>query len=227
MVELNDSFFIDQAKSMSPIEMEPLYWKVEDALYDGNKKKSQSLFMLLLYTAQYNPSVIKKGLRKAHIERLKQLSFELFGDTVPAEKSLITIQPSINPVEVPFATESELRKYLAKNPSILSEAFQDKINFLEEETVVDHGFKCDIVAKGTKFYPVELKIKQATHAVVSQCNKYCFYFYRKLRYDRYKEIQGVVIANGFCDWSVNELRREGIWCFTIKGYKLEKVSNLL
>ena len=227
MVEINDPFLIEQAKSMSFIEMEPLYWKVEDTLFKGDKKHAQSLFILLLYAAKYNQPIVQKGLRKAYLSRMKKLSFELFGDSVPSERTPITIQPSIDPVDVPFKIEADLRKYLISNPHILSEALHDKMDFLEEEVEVDHGFKCDITARGTKFYPIELKIKQATHAVVSQCNKYCFYFYRKLRYDRYKDIQGVVIANGFCDWSINELRREGIWCFRIKGQGIEKVSTTL
>ena len=66
------------------------------------------------------------------------------------------------------------------------------------------------------FYPIELKIATATHAVVSQIQKYCFYFYRQLRYGMYREIKGVVIANGFCDRSINELRRYGIQIFTIR-----------
>jgi hypothetical protein len=226
MEELNDPFFIKQAQSMLDVEMEPLYWKTEDASYSGKKEQAKSLFMLLLYAAKYNPEIIKKGLKKAYLKRIKQLSFELFGNKVPTEKTPIIIRQSIDPVSVPFDSESELRKYLVQNPHILSEALKDKLYILEEEVKVDHDFKCDIVAKGTKCYPIELKINQANHESVSQCHKYCFYFYRKLRYDRYKEIQGVVIANGFCDWSINELRREGIWCFRIKGHGIEKVTDL-
>ena len=80
------------------------------------------------------------------------------------------------------------------------------------------------------FYPIELKIAQGNHAVVSQCSKYCYYFYRQLRYDRFKKIQGIVIGNGYDAWSINELRREGHWIFTIvpdgdKNIKLKRVEN--
>ena len=93
-----------------------------------------------------------------------------------------------------------------------------------------NGYRCDVVAESkTRLYPIELKIAQSTHAVVSQCSKYCYYFYRKLRYDRFKYVQGVVLSNGFDAWSINAIRQEGHWILKIvptnSGIKLLRVTN--
>ncbi len=41
-------------------------------------------------------------------------------------------------------------------------------------------------------------------------------------------MEGVVIGNGFDEWSINELRRQNIWCYSVKSVDesivLERVS---
>jgi len=216
---LNNPGMIRQANKMFYCEMEPLYWKVEDALRLGNIEKARNLFMILLYAAKHRPELVSSGLKPGHRKRLKELSYELFEDFVPKNGKSIEIRQSIGPVKLPFAKEVELQEYLQTHPEILSRALGEDVRVTGIEVDVGHDYKCDVVAEGEKFYPIELKIGQTNHAVVSQCLKYCYYFYHKLRYNLYKEIQGVTIGNGFDSWSINELRREGLWCFAIKPAK--------
>ena len=206
---------IRQAEDMFQSEMEPLYWKVEDALHQGNQEKARNLFSILLYAAKYNSKLVSSGLKPGHRRRLKELSYELFEDFVPKNGKSIEIRRSIDPVKLPFVKEAELQEHLQTHPDILSRALGEAVRVTGIEVDVGYDYRCDIVAEGEKFYPIELKIGQTNHAVVSQCIKYCYYFYRKLRYNLCKEIQGVVIGNGFDPWSVNELRRENIWIFRI------------
>ncbi len=226
-ITLEDPAMIFQSKKMFSSEMEPLYWRIEDCLSNGDVNTAQGLFSILLYVAKYNKKLMLEGLRPAYLDRLKEISFELYGDHVPSKRMPVTIKKFVSPVKIPFQNESELQHYLLDHPDVLSDALGDDIQIRGSEVKVDHEYRCDIVAEGKMFYPIELKIGQTNHASVSQCNKYCFYFYRKLRYGHYKQIQGVIIGNGFDDWSINELRREGIWCFRVVANKndigLEKI----
>lgn len=229
---LNDPFLIDQAKKGNVQEMEVLYWMLEDAIYGGNLPKAKGILTLLFYSAKYRPDLIQKGLRKTYRERLKEISHDLFGNGSKKKQESITIKPPIGSKKIPFKLESELKSYLTKHPEKLKKALkEDYIRIVGTEIETDDDYKCDIVVESKDyFYPIELKISQTNHSVVSQCSKYCYYFYRQLRYSRFKKIQGIVIGPGFDAWSINELRREGHWIFLIlldekNEVQLRKIEN--
>lgn len=229
--ELNDAVMIQKAKAFHVSAVEPLYWKLEDDLHDGRIEKASSSYNAMLYIAAYNKKVIAKGLRPVYRDRLKEIAYELHGngEYIVKRGKQITIRHALAPRDLPFEKEHELQSHLAENPDILSEALGDRIEIRGIEVETDFDYRCDIVARSdTTFYPIELKIGQATHQVVSQINKYCWYFYRKMRYGYFKPIQGVVVANGLDSWSINEIRKDGHWCFTINPtggkIKLDKVD---
>ena len=218
-ISLDNDIMISQASKMHDLEMEPLYWKLEESIVHGHIDKAKNLFIIILYTAKYNKKLLK-ALQPGYKKRLQEISYELYSDYVPARNKSIIVKKAIIEIDLPFANESKMRDYLSIHPETLSKAFKDTLKITGTEIPCEYDnkndYKCDIVAESEKyFYPIELKIVQANHSVVSQCSKYCWYFYRKLRYRAYKEIQGIVIANGFCDWSINELRRLNIRCFTM------------
>ena len=228
---LNDPRMIRQCLQMFECEIEPLYWGIEDRAQKGKINEARGIFIMMAYIAKYNKPLLKRGLKKAQKLRLKQLSYELFDEAVPTYKEPVVIRSSISPVNLPFKKELELQEYLSRNPQILSEALEEEVQITGTEVEADCEYRCDITAESeSTFYTIELKIGQTTHAVVSQCNKYCWYFYRKLRYGQHKDVQGVVIGNGMDEWSINELRREGIWCFCIipvseTDIRLERIEN--
>lgn len=216
MFELNNQEIINRTLQSHVLEIEPLYWVLEDSLYKGDRDRAKAAFHLLLYTAKYRPDLIASGLRPKQRDRMQEICEEMNGQ--PSKKKIlpIAIKFASNPKQLPFTKEQELQTFLHYNSMILDAAFHDKVFIRGTEVSTDSGFKCDLVAEGNKiFYPIELKIGQADHRVVSQIEKYLDYFYRTLRYSLYKELQGVVISNGFCSWSINELRRRGIWIFDI------------
>ncbi len=228
-VSLNDKHMIDQALRTHELEMEPTYWKLEEALGSGDIGTATGLFVTILYIAKYNKKLLQ-ALQPGYKRRLKDISYELYGDYVPKQIKSIVIKGALAEADLPFKVESEMRDYLAEHPEVLSRAFGEEVKIVGTEVSCEYDdeneYKCDVVAESNEnFYPVELKIRQATHSVVSQCSKYCWYFYRKLRYGRYKEIQGIVIANGFSSWSINELRREGIWIFKPKFIQNELILD--
>jgi len=215
-MELNDSQMISQAMSTSVKEVETIYWVVETALDQGNISKAKALFPHLIYLGKYNPKVLKEGLQKPHLDRLQEITHELYGLGSIKKTPSITMRKEIISQKIPFKVEKELSDYLLKNEQLLSKAFGETVTITGREVELRNDYRCDIVAESdTVLYPIELKIAQSTHAVVSQCSKYCYYFYHKLRYDRFKHVQGVVISPGFDEWSVNALRKEGHWIFTI------------
>jgi hypothetical protein len=213
---LNDPDEIAIAQKTTVGEIEVLYWIVEDSLYKNKPDLAKSMLYSLLYIGKYNPTLIQSGLNETYKTRLQQLVHEVFSGVYKKELPAIVMKPPIEPRTLPFEKEKELGNYLWEHPEVLSEVIGEKIKITGREVETDCEFRCDVVAESkTILYPVELKIAQTNHQAVSQCLKYCYYFYRKLRYDRFKKIQGVVIGNGFDSWSVNELRRNGIMIFSI------------
>ena len=218
---------IEQSLNTNIKELEPIYWLIEDSVYKNDIPKAKSMLTVLLYIAKYNPKLITQGLQVPYKQRLKQLSQELLNGHFLQKIEAIEIKSAIESRKIPFKLEKELKDYLVEHPEKLSNVLEENIRITGVEVDTDFEYKCDIVAESSdKFFPIELKIGQGTHAVVSQCSKYCYYFYRKLRYDRFKQIQGVVIANGFDSWSINELRRNGIWIFDIVPENEKDISLL-
>ena len=222
---------INQSRRVQVREIETLYWIVEDSLYDNKIERARGIFELIACVAKHNKSIMKLGLKKAQIERLKQLSYELYDKQAYALRKNAEIKWPMQPKTLPFKKEHEMESYLVNHPEILQKALsQDDIRIVGRQIKTDFDYACDIVAENSEwFYPIELKIGQSTHGAVSQIEKYCFYFYRTLRYDKYKKIQGILIANGFDAYSINALRKSGIRIFDIvpvdrKNISLREVS---
>lgn len=214
-MKFNDTRLIKQAINTNIKELEPMYWVVEDSLREGYTLRAEGMLHSILYVAKYKPEALQ-GLQPQQRQRLGILVQEILGKKSIKKSEVITLKQPVNPRKIPFKLELELKSYLVEHSRILSEALEDSIKITGTEVETEEDYRCDIVAESSnKFYPIELKIAQGTHAVVSQCSKYCYYFYHKLRYDRFKVIQGVVIANGYDAWSINELRKEGHWIYII------------
>lgn len=197
-------------------EVEVLYWILEDALHDGKRNRALCIFELLLYIAKYKNGLLRGGLNQTYRNRLKEIAHELHGNGPKKQIDAVTMKREIQQREIPFKSESKLQDYLIEKKSVLSEALGEQVKIMGKEIEVGDDYRCDIVAESEQtLFPIELKIAQGNHSVVSQCSKYCYYFYRKLRYSHFKKVQGIVIASGFDSWSVNAIRQEGHWIFTI------------
>ena len=215
-MKLNDPYLIEQTMETFKSEVEVMYWIVEDALYEGKQARALRILELLMYIGKYKPELIQSGLQPVQRTRLKEITHEIYENVTTQRREAITIKQPVQSRKIPFKLEKDLQKHLFKHKDILEDALGDRLRIVGLEVETDDDYRCDVVAESLrKFYPIELKIAQSTHAVVSQCSKYCYYFYRKLRYNHFREVQGVVIASGFDAWSVNELRRAGHWIYTI------------
>lgn len=216
-MRFDDPRMIEQTLDTHQKSVEVLYWLLEDAVHDAKQIRAKNLLDFLLYIGKYKPELIQSGLHPVQRSRLRDLTHQILENVSIQEKKAVTIKFPIKAREIPFKREAELQTHLVEHKGILEKALDDRIRIRGTEVRTEGDYRCDIVAESeNKFYPIELKIAQGNHAVVSQCSKYCYYFYRKLRYDRFKPVQGVVIANGYDAWSINELRRQGHWIFAIK-----------
>lgn len=199
-----------------PSILEPLYWAMEDAIYKNDIKLARAMYVDFAYFAKYRKDDLVREMKPAYLDRLKVLAYELFEEKSMKERKPVTLKAASQSTTIPFDKESQLRDHLAVSPHILSDALDEDVSIMDTEVLTENDYRCDILASSeTHYYPIELKIRQANHAVVSQITKYCFYFYRRFRYSFHMPIQGIVIAAGFDAWSINELRREGIWIFDI------------
>lgn len=215
-MELNDPYLIEQTMRTFECEVEVMYWVIEDALCRGNRPRANGMLELLLYVGKYKPELIQAGLKPIQRARLKEITHEIHENVIMQRREAITMRHSIQSRKIPFKLEKDLQKHLSEHKCILEDAFGENLRIVGLEVETDDDYRCDIVAESSgRCYPIELKIAQSTHAVVSQCSKYCYYFYRKLRYNHFKEVQGVVISSGFDAWSINELRKAGHWIYTI------------
>lgn len=225
-MQFNDQKSINTVKSLHELEVEPLYWVIEDAITDNKLERAKAFHMLFCYIAKFKKELLRQ-LNKEQISRIKNMSYELYNESYVKNIPAIDIKYEIKQSELSFKTENDLRNYLIENREILEKALSSKIEYIESEVVVSKDFRCDMLVRTPeKYFIIELKIEQGNHAVVSQIMKYCNYFYGRFRYIAYKPIQGVVIANGFCDWSINELRRNNIKCFICKdisSFNLEAI----
>lgn len=216
---------LDSIRNIQISEIEPLYWIVEDSLFENKKAKAESVFSLLATIAQRRKELIVQALKPAYCKRLQEISYELYGTESFQSQKNIEIKMSTFAKQLPFTKEIELEEFLANHINILEQSLSESLKLTGRQIETIFGYKCDLVVESKNtYYPIELKINQTDHAVVSQIQKYCFYFYRQLRYDRYKLVQGIVIANGFCQWSINELRKNSIRIFDITSCKKQVIK---
>lgn len=216
MFNIDTPEMINRISTYKKEEIEPLYWLIEDSIDKGELQLAKSVYKDFACIAKYNKNLLVENLKSVQLNRLKNLSYELFGDSVIIKQKSITIMPNSECRPIPFKKESELRDYLYSRPEMLSSVYGDKIELINKEVKTNFEFRCDLVLESETYcYPTEIKIGQATHGVVSQIHKYCHYFYKRYRYGLHRNIQGVVIANGFDSYSVNELRKNNIWCFNV------------
>jgi len=204
---------IQSIQSISIPEIEVLYWKIEDSLSSGQIKKAKMFFEMLCYIASHRKDVLNLALKDAYRTRLRAISYEICGKNVPYFRKPVIEKSAIEAVETPFEKEKQLNNYLYQKQNLLCDALKTTGRVTGREVEVDE-YKCDLIFENSSvLFAIELKKDQADHKAVSQLDKYCHYFYLKLRYNLFKEVKGAIIANGFSKWSINEFRRKGRFVF--------------
>lgn len=213
---MDDNTLVQEALNTDVKTVESLYWALEDAVYDQKTGIARCILESFDYLKIHNHGAYMDGLRDIHRQRISEMKDELSGKMINKTRHPIETKLPIKPVKLPFKKEHKLRDFLYMHPEVIGNALNDKVEHINKEVQTDGEYKCDLTIENQiMFYPIELKISPQSH-VDSQIRKYCYYFYRQLRYSRFRQIQGIVISNGFDTWGINELRREGFWIYLIR-----------
>ena len=75
-------------------------------------------------------------------------------------------------------------------------------------------------------YPIEVKLKTGRHSIVSQIEKYMRHFWKKLAIKHWKDVVGIVVAQKFEEYALQEFKRMNVVPFTyaIENQKLRLVK---
>jgi len=197
-----------------------LYYKCYNASLLGNFKNMEMYFNLMEneYKKTHNKYAFQSFFTPEKLNIFKLIKqqvemgkfFEVFEEFVPVEQEI-----EMNETEI--EKEALIVKHVAKNQTMLEKFLGGKIKLKSIECPCGSKKsqdKCDMVSQndlGTLF-PIEFKLSKATHAVVGQIGKYCLNFKLQLINRLYDRVQGVVIANSYSKFAINELHKRGIIC---------------
>jgi hypothetical protein len=198
--------------------LDVLYFKCLSYSLTGNIEKTKMYFELIegCMDKEEDKKILLKYLNQYKLNELKRIRREIeIGKPIQEFEPITPIEENIEPTEHDLKLEKQLVKLsyysLEKLNKFLGEELVGK--GIERETYHTGG-KCDMVLQNNErtIFPIEFKLNQATHAVVSQIDKYCMHFKLELIYKLYDNVQGVVIASSFSKYAINALLKRGIIC---------------
>jgi RecB family endonuclease NucS len=201
-----------------------MYYKCYESILLGKLEKCKLFYDMLQkeFEDADNKEVFQEFLTR---ERMDELN--LIKKQVEANKLIEEFQP-FEPMEHSIEmskTEIELEKLVvkavAKKPSLLEPFLSDNLRVYNIEHPCGPKLQdsCDMVMiddEGT-LYAIEFKLNKATHAVIGQVGKYCLHFKLRLSYNHFKRVHGVVIANSYSKYAINELKKRGYTCLAHSG----------
>ena len=149
-------------------------------------------------------------LIKRQIESNKLI--EEYENFVPMENDI-----EMTPTEI--ALEFDIVKKVCKNISVFEKFLNKNLRVIGIEHPTGKKDQCDLVAQDENrtLYPIEFKLNKATHAVIGQIGKYCLHFKLGLIHKLYDRVQGVVVANSYSQYAINELKKRNYICLMHSG----------
>jgi RecB family endonuclease NucS len=110
-----------------------------------------------------------------------------------------------------FKYEKELVLQICKNKEKLKDVLKiENLEIYNLEHITNYGFVDIVCQDKMTMYVIEVKKSVAKYDVVSQIDKYVLDFKLKLNLKHWNKVVGVVIANGFQNYAINELLKNGI-----------------
>lgn len=190
---------------------EVLYYRLYNSVLLGNKDDAKLNLDLLREEYRTNKEEFVPLQEDERWDHLVEL-----GEAVDNGK-IITSVSSSNSAVIPaderkVDKEKELVTTLMKNQNLLREALHTSPRFYISNSEHPTKFgRADLVAIDDKtLYVIETKRGTADFGVVGQLDKYMLHFKLKLILRVYTRVVGVIIANGFNEYAVQELRRPDI-----------------
>ncbi len=193
---------------------ETLYYQVYNSVLLGRSDKAKTYLGFLRDEYEKDESqflILKQDERWNHLIELGNVI-----DNGLIVKNFQDIEKPIEKIakeedEIHFRKQSELIKAICREKDNLKIHLQAEDDFyfvgLEQETKFGN---VDLVAQDKDtIYPIEVKKSGARHDVIGQIDKYMIHFKLKLINKIYSCVKGVVIANGFDEYTLQELYRFG------------------
>jgi hypothetical protein len=206
-----------------------LFYRAYEYMLRGNLDKMTMFYHLLEREFQRceNKEVFQEFFNEDRAPDLKLIKKQVNSQTLFEE--FIPFEPIEHPIkmsETEIEEEKQLVNHVARNMELLHPFFPNlKLKDIEHPCGPDRQDKCDMVAIDDTqiLYPIEFKLNKATHAVVGQIGKYSLHFKLRLSYRLYRKVHGVVIANSYSKYAINELKKRGYTCLVYSG-NLDKLK---
>lgn len=195
--------------------IETLFYYCYYAYLKGNLEECKMYYSFL--KEEYKKSGNKKSLTKLQLEELKNIRDSLKAGTLATSKWLQEVQdaapeasqePSqgIKEAEVVrkvhFDAHEDLRRIMGADKSF---------HLYNLEHPCDPYGRVDMLYQDKKTaYPVEVKRKEGTHALIGQIMKYSLAVKLKLHYKFYETVQPITICSGYDKFVLSELKKMGV-----------------
>lgn len=194
--------------------VEVLYFKCYEASLLNHMELMKTYFSFLEQEYSKCPETFKQFINEDRYAELNKIKYQVETNTfIEQYSNFEPIEQEIALTDTEAESEFDVVKAVYKDPTqfeeFLSPNLQRKgIEFrLKGKKTTE---RCDLVFQGGKIlYPIEFKLKKATHAVVGQIDKYCLKFKLRLINRTFNKVQGVVVANSYSQYAANELKKRG------------------
>jgi len=169
------------------------------------------------------------SLDKKYQERFKQLA--VIVDSGISTTRANEIEESKNYYNVKKQSEEYVKKEkelvnIIFESKILNQFFDNDFEIRNIEYSTEYG-KVDMVAFDKNVaYPIEVKLKTGRHSIVSQIEKYMRHFWKKLSIKWWKDVKGIVIAQKFEQFALDEFKRLNVvpFVYTIENSMLRLIK---
>lgn len=196
-----------------PTVIETLYYFLQNSVLLGEKQKAKAYLGLLRHEFVIEPKSF------VLLDDEKMLNLQKYGDIVDSDLFITNIDFKENINEYEFKRdeekvkkENELRKMVLKQDIKSLIQADDTFRYTEIEAKTKYG-RVDILGRDKDtLFVFELKKEHARHDLIGQIHKYVICYKLKLIRKMYKKVQGVVIANSFDNFTLNELKHNGHTC---------------
>ncbi len=203
---------------MSTGVVETLYYKLYNAVLLGESQDAKMYLHFLRDEYEEDPQSFDPLLNDGRFIHLKQLS-----NIVETNLIVKNTNYTANISDVQSASKDE--NQADTEPELIRHIFANPVNFanLKKELNVSDSFyvyniqqptlfgRIDVLAMDNETaFAIELKKSEARYSVISQIDKYVLDLKLKFCLKMYKNVVGVVIANGYVDQVVKELVKSDV-----------------
>jgi len=205
-------------------EFETVFFMLNHAVLIGDINKAKMFLEILREDCENKPELFDQ-LDEYYRNRLVHLG-NIVENNVPTTRAN-DIEESKNYYNVKKRSED----YVQKEKDVVKmiyhsgqlESFFPGLKITDYESPTEFG-KVDLVAfDEVTAYPIEVKLNSGRHSIVSQIEKYMRHFWKLLNLKMWKTVVGIVIAQKFEKFALEEFKRLNVipFSYSIRKSKLK------